>query len=472
MAQSLTIDPAAAASRDSARRDIATTIHPYTNLQRHEVEGPMVITEGEGVFVRDENGKTYLEGMAGLWCASLGFSERRLAEAAYRQMLKLPMYHTFLQKATDVGIDLAEKLLNFAPASMSKVFFVNSGSEANDTAAKLVAYYNNAIGRTRKKKIISRAKAYHGVTVAAASLTGLPNNHRGFDLPIAGILHVECPHFYRYGLPGETEEDFAARMANSLEQRILAEGPETVAALIAEPVMGAAGVILPPATYWDRVQSVLKRYDVMLIADEVICGFGRTGELWGSTAFGLQPDMVTCAKALSSGYLPIGALMVSQQIYDALLKESGKNGVFNHGFTYSGHPVASAVALETLKIYEERNFLSHIRSVAPRMQSGLQRFAAHPLVGEVRGIGLVGAIELVADKETKAPFDVGAGVGGFLISRGHHHGIILRAMGDAIAFCPPLIITEDEIDLMLERFGQALEDTLAMVQTRGLAAAN
>jgi len=470
MGQSVTIDPAASMSRESARRDIATTIHPYTNLKQHEVEGPMVITQGEGVFVRDENGKTYLEGMAGLWCASLGFSERRLAEAAYRQMLKLPMYHTFLQKATDVGIDLAEKLLSFAPAGMSKVFFVNSGSEANDTAVKLVTYYNNATGRTRKKKIISRAKAYHGVTVAAASLTGLPNNHRGFDLPIAGILHVECPHYYRFGAPGETEEAFATRMANSLEQRILAEGPETVAALIAEPLMGAAGVILPPACYWEKVQSVLERYDVMLIADEVICGFGRTGEMWGSTAFGLRPDMITCAKALSSGYLPIGAVMVSQEIYDALLKESGKTGVFSHGFTYSGHPVPSAVALESLKIYEERDILSHVRRIAPRMQSGLRRFATHPLVGEVRGIGLVGAIELVADKETKASFDVVAGVGAFLISRGHYHGLILRAMGDSIAFCPPLIITEDEIDLMLDRFGLALEDTLTMAQQRGLVA--
>src|SRR6516165_3675541 len=288
---------------NSARRDIASTIHPYTNLKLHESEGPLVIGEGDGVFVRGEDGKMYLEGLAGLWCVSLGFSERRLADAAYRQLLKLPFYHNFDHKATDIGIELAEKLLSIAPVPMSKVFFVNSGSEANDTAVKLVWYYNNAIGRARKKKIISRTKAYHGVTVAAASLTGLPNNHRGFDLPIAGILHVECPHYYRFGAPGETEEAFATRMANSLEQRILAEGPETVAAFIAEPLMGAAGVILPPASYWEKVQSVLKRYDVMLIADEVICGFGRTGDLWGSVTFGLEPDMITCAKALSSGYL-------------------------------------------------------------------------------------------------------------------------------------------------------------------------
>jgi 4-aminobutyrate---pyruvate transaminase len=457
---------------NSARRDTATTIHPYTNISLHEAAGPMVITEGEGVFVRDEDGNSYLEGMAGLWYASLGFSERRLAEAAYRQMLKLPAYHTFLHKSTDVGMELAEKLLGLAPVAMSKVFFVDSGSEANDTAVKLVWYYNNALGRTRKKKIISRTKAYHGVTVATASLTGLANNHHGFDLPIAGILHVECPHYYRYGLPGETEEAFATRLANSLEQRIIEEDPETVAALIAEPIMGAGGVIPPPAGYWEKIQAVLKRFDVMLIADEVICGFGRTGEWWGTTAFDLLPEIITCAKALSSGYMPIGAVMVSQQIYDVMRKESEKGGVFGHGFTYSGHPVASAVALETLKIYEERNIISQVRRIAPRMQNGLRRFAEHPLVGEVRGMGLIGAVELVADKSKKVPFGPSEDVGAFLIKRGHQHGIILRAMGDSIAFCPPLIITEQEIDLMLERFGLALADTFADVQKRRLTEAD
>ena len=453
---------------DLANRDIASTIHPYTNLKLHETEGPLVITEGDGVFVRGEDGKMYLEGLAGLWCVSLGFSERRLAEAAYRQMLKLPYYHTFAHKATDIGIELAGKLLSIAPAPMSKVFFVNSGSEANDTVVKLVWYYNNALGRAGKKKIISRTKSYHGVTVASASLTGLANNHRDFDLPIANILHVECPHYYRFGQPGETEEAFASRMADALEQRILSEGADTVAAFIAEPIMGAGGVLLPPATYWEKIQAVLRKYDVLLIADEVICAFGRTGDMWGTITFGLKPDIITCAKALSSGYLPIGAVMVSEAISEVLVKQSEKIGVFSHGFTYSGHPVSSAVALETLKIYEEDDLLSHIRQVAPRMQAGLRRFADHPLVGEVRGIGLIGAIELVADKTTKAPFDPAAGVGAFLSKRAHHHGLILRPLGDSIAFCPPFIIKEAEIDLMLERFALALDDTLAMVRERGL----
>lgn len=452
----------------SATRDIATTIHPYTNLKLHETEGPLVITEGDGVFVRDESGKSYLEGLAGLWCASLGFSERRLAEAAHRQMLKLPFYHTFAHKAVDVGIELAEKLLSIAPAPMSKVFFVNSGSEANDTAVKLVWYYNNAVGRPLKKKIISRVKAYHGVTVASASLTGLPNNHRDFDLPIANIFHVECPHFYRFGLPGESEEAFATRLADSLEQRILTEGPDTVAAMIAEPIMGAGGVLLPPATYFQKIQAVLKKYDILFIADEVICGLGRTGEMWGSITYDLKPDIITCAKALSAGYAPIGAVMTSKPIYDALVEQSKKIGMFSHGFTYTGHPVSSAVALATLQIYEQDEILSRVRRLAPRMQQRLRAFGDHPLVGEVRGIGFIGAVELVADKSSHAAFHPAEGVGAYLNKRAHHHGLILRAIGDSIAFCPPLIISEDEIDLMCDRFALALDDTLAMVRERGI----
>jgi len=430
------------------KRDIASSIHPYTNLRVHESQGPLVITQGDGVYVTDENGKTYLEAMSGLWCVSLGFSQPRLAEAAYRQMMKLPSYHTFAHKANDVGIELAEKLLSMAPAPMSKVFFTNSGSEATDSAVKLVWYYNNALERPKKKKVISRIKAYHGVTVASASLTGLANNHRDFDLPITNIIHTECPHWYRHGQPGETEEDFATRMAQSLEQLILREGADTVAAFIAEPLMGAGGVILPPATYFEKIQAVLKKYDVLLIADEVICAFGRTGNMWGSDTYGLKPDIITCAKALSSGYQPIGAVMVSPLVYDALSRQSAKIGVFSHGFTYSGHPVTSAVALETLKIYEELDIVARVRSLAPRMQNGLRSFSNHPLVGEVRGIGLIGAIELVVE-----------GAGAFLSKRAHHHGVIIRPLGDVIAFCPPLIASENEIDLMLERFSLALEDT-------------
>ena len=458
-----------ARGNSAASRDIATVLHPYTNLRKHESQGPLIITEGKGVYVQDDTGKSYIEGLAGLWCTSLGFGEERLVEVAAAQMRKLPFYHVFTHKSHDVGIDLAERLLAMMPVKMSKVFFNNSGSEANDTAVKMVWYYNNALGRHRKKKLIARLKGYHGATVAAASLTGLPNNHLDFDLPIANIRHADCPHFYRYGKKGESEEAFATRMAESLEAQILREGPETVAAFIAEPIMGAGGVILPPKTYFEKIQAVLKKYDVLMIADEVICGFGRTGNMFGSETFGIKPDIMTMAKALSSAYLPISATIVSEALYQAFLTESDKIGTFAHGYTYSGHPVPCAVALEALKIYEERDILAQVRRVSPRFMEGLRRFAAHPLVGEVRAIGLIGAAELVQDKASKAPFDPKQGVGAIFAAHALEGGLIVRAMGDSVALCPPLIITSDEIDEMLRRFGKALDDTAAAVKRTGLA---
>ena len=455
---------------NSARaRDIAYYLHPYTNLKVHEKEGPLVITKGKGIYVYDENGKAYIEGLAGLWCTALGFDEERLVEAAMAEMRKLPYYHSFSHMSHDVGIDLAEKLVQMAPVPMSKVFFTNSGSEANDTAVKLVWYYNNALDRPGKKKIISRIKAYHGVTVASASLTGLPNNHRDFDLPIANILHTDCPHHYRFAEPGESEEAFATRMAENLEKMILEEGPETVAAFIAEPVMGAGGVFVPPPTYFEKVQAVLKKHDVLFIVDEVICGFGRTGNLWGCETFNLEPDIMTIAKALTSAYLPLGAVLISEPIYQALVKESEKIGIFGHGYTYTGHPVCAAVALEALKIYQERDIVGHVRRVAPRLQDGLRRLADHPLVGEVRGIGLIAAVELVKDKATKESFDPAGAVGLYLGKQAQKHGLIVRALGDIIAFSPPLIMTGEEIDEMLARFGKALDDTEAWVRKEGLA---
>lgn len=441
----------------TAASDIAHLLHPYTNLRKHEVQGPLVIVRGKGVHVYDEAGKEYIEGLAGLWCVSLGFSEERLVQAGARQLGTLPFYHEFAHKSHDVGIALAERILAAMPVKMSKVFFSNSGSEANDTAIKMVWYYRNALGQHRKKKIISRMRGYHGVTVATASLTGLPDNHRDFDLPIANIRHADCPHHYRYGKPGETEETFATRMAESLEAQILREDPETVAAFIAEPLQGAGGVIIPPRTYFEKIQAVLRKYDVLLIADEVICGWGRTGNMFGTETFGLQPDIITMAKALSSGYVPISATVVSEKMYQAFLTQSDKIGQFAHGYTYSGHPVPAAVALETLKIYEERNILGHIRSVMGAFQSGLRKFADHPHVGEVRGIGLIGAIEFVADKATRAAFDRKLGVGAMIAASAQKEGLLLRALGDTLGFCPPLIITEAELAELFKRFERAVE---------------
>jgi 4-aminobutyrate--pyruvate transaminase len=454
----------------AARRDQSFHLHPATNLRTLQKEGPLVITRGEGVYVYDDEGRRYLEGMAGLWCASLGFSERRLADAAYRQMCELPFYHSFAGKVPAISTALAEQLIRIAPAGMAKVMFANSGSEANDAAIKLAWYVNNAVGRPEKKKIISRKRAYHGVTVAAASLTGLAFAQDDFDLPIARILHADCPHYYRSALPRESEEAFAARLAGNLEDMILREGPDTVAAFFAEPVMGAGGVIVPPATYFDRIQPILKKYEILFVVDEVICAFGRTGNMFGAQTFNLQPDIMTLAKALSAGYQPISANLVTNKLYEVLVAQSDKLGIFGHGYTYSAHPVPAAVALETLKIYEERDIVAQVRRVGPRMQAGIRSFADHPLIGEARGIGLIGAVELVRDKATKETFDPKAGVAAYLVRRAQHHGAILRNMpGDNVAFCPPLIITEAEIDEMINCFRRALDDTSVMVKEKGLA---
>ena len=452
-------------------RDVAYYLHPYTNLSVHEKEGPLVITRGEGIYVFDDAGNRYIEGLGGLWCASLGFSEERLLEAANRQMKKLPFYHSFGHKVSDVGIELAERLVGMAPVPMSKVFFTNSGLEANDTAVKLIWYYHNAIGKPEKKKIIARLKGYHGVTVAAASLTGLPNNHRDFDLPIARILHTDCPHHYRFARPGESEEAFAERCAQSLEALILKEGPETVAAFFAEPVMGAGGVITPPKGYFEKIQKVLKKYDVLFLADEVICGFGRTGNMFATTTYGLEPDMISVAKQLSAGYMPIAALMVNERIYRGLVSESEKIGLFAHGFTYGGHPVPAAVALETLKIYEERQIVEHVRRMAPHFQGRLSALGKHPLVGEARGVGLIGGLELVKNKASREAFQPGDGVGAYAARLAQANGVITRGMADTLGFCPPLIITEREIDALFDAVKKSLDEAHAGLRKRQLVAA-
>lgn len=448
--------------------DVGAHIHPYTNLSLHERSGPMVITRGEGVYVYDDRGNKYIEALAGLFCASLGFSNQRLADAADRQMRQLPFYHAFGGKATEPSVRLAQKLLAMAPVPMSKVFFANSGSEANDTAIKLAWYYNNARGRPDKKKIISRHRAYHGVTIATASLTGLPNNHRDFDLPIARVLHTDCPLHYRYAEEGESEEAFATRCAESLERLILAEGADTIAAFIAEPLMASGGVIVPPPTYYEKIQQVLRRYDILLIVDEVICGFCRTGNMFGTETFGLQPAMMTLAKQLSSGYLPISAVMVNEEIYGALVEQSRKIGTFGHGFTYSGHPVCSAVALETLAVYEDERILDHVRRITPQFQRRLAELGSHPLVGNARGMGLIGAAELVADKSSKASFPPSAGVAAQVGQMALSHGVITRALGDNVNLCPPLIIEPAQIDVMFDGIHAALDDTLAWVRRTGI----
>ena len=440
----------------NAANDIAAHLHSFTNLAAHAQTGPFTVIRGDGVFVEDDRGNRYLEGVSGLWCASLGFSNTRLAKAGSDALHALPYYHTFSGRSNPAAIALARKLLSIAPVPMSKVFFANSGSEANDTAVKLVWYYHNAIGKPAKKKIIARRNAYHGVTVAAASLSGLITNHRDFDLPINNILHIDCPHHFRYAEPEESEEAFATRLADNLEKTILEEGPETVGAFIAEPVIGAGGVLVPPATYFDKVQAVLSKYDVLFIADEVVCGYGRTGEMFGSITYGLKPDILTTAKALSSGYAPISAVLVNEKVYAAVAANSGEIGTFGHGFTYSGHPVSCAIALETLNIYEDDNILAHVKALVPQFQAALRGYEGREFVGEVRGVGFVGAIELYADPAKRIGFDPAAKAGPRLVEIALKQGLILRALGDTIVFCPPLIITSEELEELFMRFSRTM----------------
>ena len=459
------MNPTAATLTPAAERDRTFHLHPYTQLRQLEKDGPLVIVRGDGVHVIDEQGNRYIEGMAGLWCASLGFSESRLVAAAQRQMQVLPYYHSFSGKVPGPVTELVEKLIAIAPVPMGRVLFANSGSEANDTAFKLVRYYNNARDRPNKKKIIARQKGYHGVTMAAASLSGLPSMHQHFDLPLPGVLRVSAPHYYLGAVKGESEAQFVERLGKELEDLIAAEGADTIAAFIAEPVQGAGGVIIAPTGYFERIQAILKKNEILFIADEVITGFGRLGQAFGTQVFNLQPDMITVAKMLTAAYVPMSALYVTDPIYQVVADASASVGTFGHGYTYSGHPLACAVALETLRIYEADNVVGHVREVAPRLQRGLRRFAGHALVGEVRGMGLIGALELAQDKGAHKPFAPEQGVGAYFVRRAQAHGLITRALGgDIIAFSPPLIISEAEIDGLLERTERALDDTLAWVR--------
>ncbi|KAB1074735.1 aminotransferase [Methylobacterium planeticum] len=454
-----------------AARDVETLVHPYTNLATFRETGPLVLERGHGVWVYDTDGRPYLEGMAGLWCTALGYSNEELVAAATEQLSRLPFAHLFSGRSHDPAIELAEALKELMPVPTSKVFFTSSGSEANDTQVKLAWYMNNALGRPRKKKIIARQRGYHGVTVVTASMTGLPANHADWDLPLPGFLHTACPHHYRFAEPGETEEAFSSRLADELEALILREDPETVAAFVAEPVMGAGGAITPPAGYFAKVQAVLDRYDIRFIADEVICGFGRLGTWFGSEALDMRPDTISFAKAVTSGYMPLGGVSIDEPLYEALLAESRKLGTFGHGTTYSGHPVACAVALKTLEIYRRDRIVEGVAGKAPLFQARLAQLRGHPLVGEARGLGLIGGIEIVADRASKAQFDPKAGVAARCVAFAQAEGLIVRFLaGDRIAVCPPLVIQPDEIDTLFDRLARALDRTAAWIAAEGLEA--
>jgi 4-aminobutyrate--pyruvate transaminase len=438
---------------------MSSIIYPVSNLAAVE---QLNIVSGKGVYVYDDAGNQYLEGLSGLWCSALGYGNEELIAAINSQLKTLSYSHLFGGRTHPVVMELADKLAAMLPVPDARIFFSNSGSEANDSHIKMLRYYSNAIGKPQKKKIIALDRGYHGVTVAAASLTGLPVMHSHFDLPVEalGILRADCPHYFRGKVGDESEDEFVSRLLKNLKKLILEEGAETIAAFIAEPLMGAGGVIVPPEGYLPKVQALLNEHDIFLWADEVICGFGRTGNDFGSTTMGIKPDLMSLAKQLSSAYVPISAAVIPGEMYEAMAHLSADVGMFGHGYTYTGHPVACAAALKALEIYKRDDLFARAAKMGAHMQTRLQEFACHDLVGEVRGKGLIGAVELVANKETGQAFSDGR-VGAFAQRACQDAGLLLRVVsGSSVAFCPPLIIEEKQIDEMIEKFDQALTATL------------
>ncbi len=424
-----------------------------------ELGGSRIITRAEGCTITDAEGQSLLDGMAGLWCVNVGYGRESLARAAYEQMLELPYYNTFFKTATPPPVRLAAKIaekMQLGAPDLTHVFFNSSGSEANDTIFRMVRYYWDLMGQSKRKVFISRNNAYHGSTVASASLGGMSFMHVQGDLPIPGVEHVLQPYHFGEGF-GEEPGAFAARVAQSLEDRILAIGPENVAAFIGEPVQGAGGVIIPPQGYWPRIEAICRKYGILLICDEVICGFGRLGHWFGHQYYGIKPDLIAMAKGLSSGYLPISAVGVSKHIVDVLAERGGD---FVHGYTYSGHPTCAAVALANIAILEDEGLVERTRDVTgPYLSSALKHLSAHPLVGEARSIGLLGAVEIVSEPGTNARFTGAEGRAGPIVrDLCIKHGLMVRAIRDSIVMCPPLIISEGEIDRMIEIIGRALDE--------------
>ncbi len=444
---------------DLAALDRQYMFHPFTALADHERQGPVVMTRGEGVWLEDDAGARYIDAMAGLWCVNVGYGRPEIAEALKQQALKLPYYHFFSSMAADTPILLAEKLIEMAPVPMSKVFFGNSGSDANDTQIKLVWYYNNVRGMPAKKKIIARHRGYHGVTIASASLTGLGGNHAGFDLPLPFVRHTTAPHKFWEGR-GLSDAAFVSKLVADLEALIAVEGADTIGAMIMEPVMGAGGVIVPPEGYYPAIQAVLKKHDILLIADEVICGFGRLGTMFGTQAFCMKPDLITLAKGITSAYMPLSAVMVSEQVWQVLRAGGETFGVFGHGYTYTAHPIAAAAALANLKIIGDEHLVERAATNGAFMHERLREsFADHPMVGEIRGFGLIGAVEFVAEREPAKRFDPALKVGARVAKAARERGLITRALplSDSIAFSPPLVISQDELAEAVTRARDAVD---------------
>ncbi len=443
---------------DWKRADTSHHLHPFTDHKSLAKEGgSRIIQRGEGIYLWDSDGTRITDAMAGLWCVNVGYGRKELADAAHRQMMELPYYNSFFKTATPPAIALSEKLVSLTPEGLNRVFFANSGSEANDTVVRMVRHYWNLKGAHRKKTFISRQYAYHGSTVAAVSLSGMASMHAQADLPLPGFVHVMPPYWYDCG--GElTPEEFGIMAAQAVEERILELGAETVAAFVAEPIQGAGGVIVPPDSYWPEIQRICRQYDVLLVVDEVICGFGRTGHWFGSDLYGLKPDLMPMAKGITSGYVPLSAVMVGDRVAETLIEEGGE---FFHGFTYSGHPVAAAVALANIAILEDEGLVEQVHSdTGPYLQQRLNEvFTDHPLVGEVRGVGFLAALELVADKQSRERFPKYGEVGGRCRDHCLRRNLVMRAVRDAMVMAPPLTATRAQIDEIVELARLAVDDT-------------
>jgi adenosylmethionine-8-amino-7-oxononanoate aminotransferase len=450
------------------QREVQSFFHTFTDLPSLRQHGPTVIERGEGIYVFDVQGKRYIEGNSGLWNIVLGYDNAQLVEAAAEQYRRFPAYHTFFGRNSMPTVELAERLLSLAPVPMSRVFFTNSGSEANDSVVKLLWLMHAGAGEPARRKMISRKNAYHGTTVMTSSLTG-KDYVKAFGLPLPGVVFADCPHHWRFADPGESEPAFAKRLAANLDALIRQEGPETIAGFIAEPVMGAGGVLPPPEGYFPAVQSVLRRYGIPLVADEVICGFGRTGNLWGCQTYGIEPDIIVASKVLTAGYFPMGAVILSEAIDRKLTAACERYEEFPHGFTTGGHPVGSAIALKSLEIITEGGVLENVRGLAPHFQAGLRALGDHPLVGEARGVGLMGALEIVAAKKAKQAFAGNLQAGERIATAARERGLIIRPIGSAVVIAPPFIITRAQIDELLRILRETLDEVWQQLKPHAAA---
>nr|WP_316639135.1 aspartate aminotransferase family protein [uncultured Roseateles sp.] len=459
--------PAKSASRSTKewqQADAAHFLHPFTDFAALAKKGSRIITDADNIYLHDSEGNRILDAMSGLWCVNVGYGQKALVDAAARQMQELPFYNAFFQTATPPAIELAELLAEVTPPQFQHVFFTSSGSEGNDTVVRMVRRYWDVLGQPERQVIIGRHNGYHGSTMAGASLGGMSGMHAQGGLPIPNITHIEQPHWFELG-GDQSRDDFGLTAARWLEEKILAVGPERVAAFIGEPIQGAGGVIVPPATYWPEIQRICDKYGILLVSDEVICGFGRTGEWFGCETVGSKPDLMTFAKGVTSGYIPLGGVMVGERVAKVLIEQGGE---FNHGFTYSGHPVACAVALANIGLIRQLNLVSHVKhNVGPYLAEQFAQLAEHPLVGETQTCGLMGAVQLVKDKARRQVFDGALEVG--MVCRGHcfGNGLIMRAVGDRMIIAPPLVITRPQVDEMVALIRRCLDLTLADVQARG-----